>query len=127
MYDEVIVNSHGTNAAIKAHILSDVEMYAIGFRDYYPYNEDEKINYWYYLKAIPEIGIDFEVKIPKDGSDIEIMTIDTDYGQYYDYQQIIEDYPELKCARRVRDFVEKQMEYLQRHGVLSGHEYGDYI
>lgn len=131
MFEDVKVNSHGTNVAIKAHILPDDEMYDIGFKDYYPNKEDTKIDYWYYLKSIPRLGrgidIDFEVKIPKDGSDIEIMTIDCDYGQYYDYQRILSRHPTLECALKVQDFVEKQMERLQERGVLSGHNKGEYI
>lgn len=124
MSDEVKVNSHGTNVAIKAHILSDDEMYAIGFTDRNP-------SKWYYCRMVPGLGKDIEISfiviIPKDGYDIEIMTLDEAYMQPYDYQYILERHPSLECALRVRDFVEKQMEYLQNAGVLSGHQYGEYI
>lgn len=131
MPDEITVNSHGTNAAIKAHILSDDEMYKIGFRDYYYNDKDNKTDYWFYDRMIPNLGkgieISFIVHIPKDGSDIEIMTLDDDFGQYYDYQQILEHCPSLECPLKVRDFVEAEMKKLQNAGVLSGHKYGDYI
>lgn len=124
MYDEVIVNSHGTNAAIKAHILPDNEMRALKFTDHNP-------KQWYYYRMVPGLGkgieISFNVTIPKDGSDIEIATLDEDYCQYYDYQCILERNPNLECALKVRDFVEQEMEYLQRYGVLSGYKRGDYI
>lgn len=124
MSDEVKVNSHGTNAAISAHILSDDEMRVIGFTDRNP-------SQWYYCRMVPGLGKDIEISfiviIPKDGSDIEIMTLDEEFCQYYDYQSILERNPNLECALNVHDFVEKQMEYLQDAGVLSGHCRGEYI
>lgn len=124
MANEIIVNSHSTNAAIKAHILSDEEMYSIGFTDHDP-------SKWYYFRIVPNLGkginISFNVTIPKDGSDIEIITLDEDFLQPYDYQSILEHHPNLECALKVRDFAESQMSYLQDVGVLYGHEYGDYI
>lgn len=130
MSNEVQVNSRGTNMAIKAHILSDDEMRKIGFRDCIR-NSTDRWNYWSYYRMIPGLGkgteISFIVHIPKDGSDIEIMTIDEDFGQYYDYQAILERNPNLECALKVRDFVEGQMKKLQSYGVLSGHKRGQYI
>lgn len=124
MPNEVQVNSHGTNAAIKAHILPDYEMRAIGFTDRNP-------EHWYYYRMVPGldkgIEISFNVTIPKNGNDIEIATLDEDYCQYYDYQYILERNQNLECALKVRDFVEQEMEYLQRYGVLSGHKRGNYI
>lgn len=124
MSDEVIANSHGTNTVIKARILPDYEMRALKFTDHNP-------EHWYYCRMVPGLGkgieISFNVTIPKDGSDIEIATLDEDYCQYYDYQYILKRNPNLECALKVRDFVEQEMEYLQKYGVLSGHEYGQYI
>lgn len=124
MSDKIQVNSHGTNVAIKAHILPDDEMYAIGFTDRNP-------SKWYYCRMVPGLGkdieISFNVTIPKDGSDIDIITLDEDFLQPYDYQSILERNPNLECALKVRDFVEEQMKYLQDAGVLSGHCRGEYI
>lgn len=124
MSNKVQVNSHGTNVAINAHILSDDEMYAIGFTDHNPKN-------WYYYRMVPGLGkgieISFNVTIPKDGSDIEIITLDEDFLQPYDVFDILGKYPNLECALKVRDFVEEQMKYLQDAGVLSGHHRGEYI
>lgn len=124
MSDKVQVNSHGTNVAIKAHILPDDEMYTIGFTDRDP-------SKWYYYRMVPGLGkgieISFNVTIPKDGSDIEIITLDEDFLQPYNYESILERNPNLECALKVRDFVEEQMKYLQDTGVLSGHRKGNYI
>lgn len=124
MSDKVQVNSHGTNVAIKAHILSDDKMYTIGFTDRDP-------SKWYYYRMVPGLGkgieISFNVTIPKDGSDIEIITLDEDFLQPYNYESILERNPNLECALKVHDFVEEQMKYLQDTGVLSGHRKGDYI
>lgn len=124
MSDKVQVNSHGTNVAIKAHILPDDEMYTIGFTDRDP-------SKWYYYRMVPCLGkgieISFNVTIPKDGSDIEIITLDEDFLQPYNYKSILERNPNLECALKVSDFVEEQMKYLQDTGVLSGHRRGEYI
>ena len=124
MSDKVQVNSHGTNVAIKAHILPDDEMHTIGFTDRDP-------SKWYYYRMVPGLGkgieISFNVTIPKDGSDIEVITLDEDFLQPYDVFYILGKYPNLECTLKVREFMEKQIEYLQNKGVLSGHKRGDYI
>lgn len=124
MANEIIVNSHSTNTEIKAHILSDEDMRLIGFTDLNP-------SKWYYFRIVPNLGngieISFNVTIPKDGSDIEIITLDEDFLQPYDYQYILSRNPNFEYAVKVHDFVEKQMAYLQNAGVLSGHRYGEYI
>ena len=113
------LNSNGTNAAIKAHILSDEKMREIGFTDHMPKN-------WYYCKTIAR-DITFNITIPKDGSDIEIITLDENFCQPYDYQYMLKNNPHFQFALQVKERVEQIMSYLQSVGVLSGHEYGDYI
>ena len=128
---EVKVNSHGVNAKIKAHILSDDEMRKIGFTDYAK-------DAWYFCRTVMEEkskrrygGIDFEVsfsvRIPKDGSDIRIDVLDEAFCQPYDYQYILERNPTFGVALKVKEQVEKWMKYLQDNGVLSGHIEGEYI
>lgn len=112
-------NSKGTNAAIKAHILSDEKMRELGFTDYLPKN-------WYYCKTIAR-DITFNLTIPKDGSDIEIITLDENFGQPYDYQRILQDSPHFSPALKIKSMVEEIMSHLQSVGVLSGHNYGEYI
>lgn len=127
MCDNVELNSHGVNKLIKATILSDEKMKEIGFREYGAC--------WHFTKWInfPKTSqyndweIDFCVKIPKDGSDINIMILDDDYCQHYHYQEILEKNPEHKEANVVKEQVEYWMKHLQDNGVLSGHKYGQYI
>lgn len=118
--ENIELNSNYVNASIKAHILPDKRMREIGFADL---NSDS----WYYFRTISTLDISFNVTIPKDGSDIRIDVIDEEWLQPYDYQYILSYKPDFKVALIVRDFVEEQMKFLQDNGVLSGHEYGEYI
>lgn len=136
-YVNIEVNSNGTNKAIKATILSDERMKEIGFhKNYYEGTDHEQyIPYWWFTKPIkfPKekrwhgTSIDFDVKIPKDGSDIEIITLDMYFGQLYDYQEILNRNSKNECANIVKEQVEMWMKYLHDEGVLSGHAYGEYI
>ena len=135
--EEIKLNSHCVNAKIKYHILSDEKMKEIGFnKNYYEGTDHEEYSpYWWFTKEIHfpkekqyrEIDIDFTVKIPKGGSDLNIMVLDMDFCQPYDYQRILERNPDNKFAGIVREQIEKWMEYLQDNGVLSGHVKGEYI
>ena len=69
----------------------------------------------------------FNVHIPKDGSDLNIMVLDDDFLQPYDYQDLLSKNPKNECANIVKEQVEKLMKYLYDNGVLSGHIYGEYI
>ena len=134
---KVEVNSNGTNKLIKYNILSDERMKEIGFRrNYYEGTDHEEYcPYWYFSRMIQfpkekrwkNIEITFSVHIPKDGSDLNIMVIDYDFCQPYDYQYILSESPEHECANIVKEQVEKWMKYLQDNEVLSGHTYGEYI
>lgn len=133
----VELNSNGVNKKIKAHILSDDEMREIGFsKNYYEGTDHEEYSpYWWFSKTIKfpnetiykNFEIDFDVKIPKDGSDIRIDVLDMDFCQIYDYQRILNRNPHNEAALIVSEQVEEWMDYLQEKGVLSGHEYGEYI
>ena len=135
--EEIKLNSHGVNAKIKYHILSDEKMKEIGFnKNYYEGTDHEEYSpYWWFSRMIqfPKdkrwrgIEIDFTVKIPKDGSDLNIMVLDDDFCQPYDYQRILSKNPNHPCASIVNEQVERWMEYLQEQGVLSGHVRGEYI
>ena len=129
--EEVQVNSHGVNAKIKAHILSDDEMRRIGFTDYAK-------DAWHFCRTVMEeksksrygsydFEVSFGVNIPKDGSDIRIDVLDEAFLQPYDYQYMLEMDPTFGVALKVKEQVEKWMKYLQDNGVLEGHEYGEYI
>ena len=131
------VNSHGVNKLIKYNILSDERMKEIGFhKNYYEGTDHEKYcPYWFFIKRIefPKDKIwdveeiDFEVRIPKDGSDIDISVLDMHFCQPYDYQYILSTNPMNVRANIVKEQVEKWMKYLQDNGVISGHVYGEYI
>lgn len=118
--NETELNSKGTNKAIKANILSDEEMLKIGFTN-------RTLKAWYFCREIEDLEISFNVTIPVDGSDIEIITLDEDFCQPYDYQYILERNPDLKVALIVKDRAEGYMTYLCSVGVLSGWEKGMYI
>lgn len=47
--------------------------------------------------------------------------------QPYDFQYILEKNPNHPFAVGIKVKVEGCMRYLQNKGVLSGHEYGEYI
>lgn len=115
----VKVNKHGTNVKIKAHILEEEKMRELGFTDFC---ED----IWYWHKTVGE-DITFNLHIKKDGSDMWIDVLDEDFCQPYDYQHILERNPKLSFALEVKKKVKDIMTYLQEVGVLSGHEYGEYI
>lgn len=126
--EELQLNSKGVNEKIKAIILDEQEMRKIGFTDY---NKEA----WYFNKSIkfPKepryrgMDISFGVRIPKNGSDIRIDILDEDFCQPYDYQVILESYPQHDIANIVKEQVETWMDYLQSSGVLSGHVEGEYI
>lgn len=126
---EIKTNKNGVNVNIKAHILSDEDMRRIGFTDY---NKDV----WYFCRIFDEFKpnkkftyeISFNVSINKNNpDDLRIDVLDEDFLQPYDYQYILTQNPSLEYALQVKEFVEKWMKYLQDNGVLSGHEYGEYI
>lgn len=110
---DVEVNSKGTNKAIKANILSDEEMRSIGFTD-------RKSSDYYFCKILDDVDISFNVTIPKDGSDIEIATIDEEWGQYYDFQHILRNNSNFEFALNIKKQVEKWMTYLTEKGVIYG-------
>lgn len=135
--EQIELNSNSVNKAIKYNILSDEEMKRIGFhKNYYDDTDHEQYSpYWYFIKSIQfpkngkwtDVEIDFNVKIPKDGSDINIMILDMELYQPYDYQYILSKNPDNECANIVKEQVEEWMKYLQDECVLSGHVYREYI
>lgn len=129
MNSPIVLNAHGVNKVIKAHILADEQMKKAGFT-YFKYM---KPPCWCYSRTLklPEeyknTEITFSVDIPVDGSDIRIDVLDDDFMQPYDYQHFLESNPKNKLAKLVKKQVEEQMQRLQDTGVLSGHKYGEYI
>lgn len=124
----VQVNSKGVNTKIKANILSDTEMQKIGFTEYRKgYLHFSRLITFPKDKRYNGLEITFNVTIPKDNSDISIDVLDEAFCQPYDYQRMLEDNPEFKIALIVKEQVEEWMKYLADTGVITGHNYGEYI
>lgn len=137
----VEVNSHCVNKAIQFHILDRPTMKAHGFTDKYYEGQscEQDAPYWYMFRGIkfPKdkrykgIDISFNIHLPKkDGDELNIYVLDEDFGQPYDYQRMIEDNPSFDStlvSHIVFKQVEEIMTELQEAGILSGHNYGDYI
>ena len=127
MSEDIKLNSHGTNAKIKFHILRDKNMRKIGFSDLDGKN-------WYYCRNVfrsrdNEDWISFSVTIPKDGSDGWVDVLDEAFCQPYDWQMMLaryEDNPPI-AAVIVNHRVIAEMLQLQALGVISGYREGDYI
>lgn len=119
---EVEVNKHGLNKKIHATILPDELMIKAGFRKH----EDGA---WSFFRvADQEHDIGFYVTIRgNDQEDLDIVTIDEDFGQPYDYQSLLERRPNDPFLKRIQATVEKYMKQLELAGIISGHVRGEYI
>lgn len=121
-------NFHTDNNKFQYHILSDEKMKEIGFdKNFYEGTDHEEYSpYWWFTKHIQfpkekmweNIEIELEIRIPKDGSDLDIRILDSDFCQPYDYQRILKTTPDHKCANIVKEQVDKWIKYLQDNGVL---------
>lgn len=118
------LNSHGVNAAIEYHVLPDDEMRAIGFTQH-------REGYWYFCHNVSDDGlVTINVGFPAHGGtqdDLRIDVLDEMFCQPYDYQSIIASGGRVPYALSVMERVESTMAYLSDSGVISGHEYGEYI
>jgi hypothetical protein len=114
------LNKYNVNMCIKTHLLADKEMKKIGFTDY-------REGYWYFCRDLGD-DISFNITISKsDPEDLDILVIDEEFGQPYDYQCIISHGSLNKFALTINEKVEYLMEILQNKGILSGHVKGEYI
>lgn len=129
MFDKTVeVDDKRLNINIQSHLLSEEKMREIGFTDFVK-------DRWFYSRTVQfprekryrGFEISFDVTIPKNGDRLKIDVIDEDFGQPYDYQYMLNKNSQFEPALIVFEFVEKQMEYLQQQGVISGHIYGEYI
>ena len=121
-------NFHADNNKFRYHILSDEKMKEIGFdKNFYEGTDHEEYSpYWWFTKLIQfpkekmweNVEIELEIRIPKDGSDLDIRILDSDFCQPYDYQRILKTTPDHKCANIVKEQVDKWIKYLQDNGVL---------
>lgn len=124
MADAIETDENGLNAKIRFHLLPAGQMAALGFRDC----EDE----WYLMRFVglkyrDEYDFSFNVSVPKDGSRGRIDVLDESFCQPYPYDLILSRNPDNRYACAVRDDVEREMATLIDAGVISGHEYGEYI
>ena len=127
------LNSRGLNTKIKCQVLSDDEMRALGFREIKAYSEMDK-DVWTMSKGLvlPKelqgLEVCFYISIAKDASSWTIDVIDDEYGQPYDYQDILENIDENnKYALAVWQAVEGIMKTLAKNNIVIGHKRGDYI
>ena len=127
--DKVKVNKNCVNAKIKAYMLTHEKMKEIGFNNY---NKDS----WCFRRMIKfpkenryrNFDISFSVTLKEsDLEDLRIDVLDDDFCQPYDYQAGLERIPNFEPYLIVKEQVEEWMKFLQDNGVLSGHEYGEYI
>lgn len=122
--EKVELSKYYVNKKIKGHILSDDKMREAGFI----LVENSGGNAWYYGRGIDSVEVSFNVTIyVSNPEEPRIDVLDESWLQPYDYQAYLVRDPEFKVALIVRDFVEKQMDKLQKAGILSGHVPGEYI
>ena len=123
---DVPVNSRMQNANIKGHILDKEQMEALGFL----YNENSMA--WIYSKTLYNEDY-FFCKITDN--DIEIMILDDNFCQPYDYQNMLHGVDHerekntnwYKYAMKVHNKVQEIMAKLVEGGVISGYERNDFI
>lgn len=128
-YDDVKVNSNGTNVNIQFHELDEASMKCLGFRrinDRWVYSQTVQISKYPNKKDRYPLEVSFNVSMPDDG-ELNIMVLDEDFCQPYDYQYMESHGTVNNYTKQTRAFVEEQMERLQNAGVLSGHNPGDYV
>lgn len=136
-YDKVETNSNCVNKKIKANILEKKDMNKVGFTGaYYEGTKNEEdAPYWNFMRGIvfpntPRYNgfdVTFSIKIPKDGSDIDIYVLDEDFCQPYDYQRMLQNKQPNEAAKIVFTQVEMWMEYLRYNKIVEGHVFGEYI
>lgn len=118
---EVQVNKHGVNKDIHATILSNEEMKKAGFKEYN--------GKWIFFKIVDkkhEIGFYVEI-CGNEQEDLNIMVLDEDFCQPYDYQSYLMRRPSDPLLLGVQESVEQYMKQLEHAGILSGHVRGEYI
>lgn len=118
--ENLTLTPHGNNASIVIHILDDETMRSLGFTD-------AREGFWYFERMLTD-DISFSLTVCKtDPSDWHIDVLDENFLQPYDYQYMLEQNPGFEYAKRIATKVETWMGFLADHGIITGHEYGDYI
>lgn len=119
---EVALTSHHNNAAIKINVLDESKMRDIGFTDIRP-------DTWYFCKYnVGHPDISFSLSVEKNNPENwEIDILDENFLQPYDYQMMLERGTQNPLPLKVQEKVEYWMSYLAENGIVSGHNYGEYI
>lgn len=119
---EVALTSHHNNAAIKINVLDESKMRDIGFTDFRP-------DTWYFCKYnVGHPDISFSLSVEKNNPENwEIDILDENFLQPYDYQMMLERGTQNPLPLKVQEKVEYWMSYLAENGIVSGHNYGEYI
>lgn len=129
---KLTVNGFGVNTAIQFN--PDVELMKKA-RFTFHEKTDNSEAYWSYYRCFRYISLEvgFSVhwyvepnKFHKNDQ-LDIAVLDEDFCQPYDYQFILDNHPDNKYAQAVKEFVEKEMDKLQKLGLISGHVKGEYI
>jgi hypothetical protein len=127
-WENAKVNGLGTNEKIKFN--PDPELLEkFGFRHMDGF--DDIPPHWHWHKTmVTDITLDVDwYDRPYKGAQLQIVMIDESFLQPYDYQALIRNMP-LEFVRYpfiVFERVEMELKVLADAGIISGHEYGDYV
>ena len=114
----VPLNSRHSNSNIKC-ISNPSELLNYGFRS-------TSAGRLYYSKKVSKDD-SFNLSVSSDCDDIRIEVIDETLGQPYDYQRVLEYYPDNVYAKKVHKEVQLIMSELTKNGILAGYTANDYI
>lgn len=124
--DQLRVNNLGTNIKIK--ITDDENL--LSKNGFFRCESTGEIpsNWFFYRDLGKEISFCItKYDKPYKDCDLQLVCIDEDFGQPYDYYYILSVNSKNPVAREVFEKVEKIMANLTEAGVISGHKYGEYI
>lgn len=107
------------NTDIKFNILSEEEMRKLGFTDYSKKS-------WYSNSLLGK-GITFNISIDKETSKGRIDVLADDWGQPYQYQQMIISGTTNSVAFEIHNKVQECMKRLVDNGIIENYKENDYI
>lgn len=115
----VPVNDKGMNTNIKFKKFEEEKMRELGFSDY---NKE----FWSYRATLTP-GISFNLSISKTEDKGTIDVLYEDYGQPYDYQQVLYKNRFNVYAMDVHSKVQLEMKKFLENGIIENYTMGDYI
>ena len=126
-WENAKTNGLGTNEKIEFHAEDEAKLRDFGFHLFEGLFDIPPHWHWHRsLTTSVSLDVNYYVR-PYKGAQVEIITIDEDCCQPYDYQYLLKRNPKMQYALTVFDRVEAYMRLLSEAGIVSGHEYGDYI